>query len=148
MRSTTTILAAALLALAAACGGKSPASSNPGNSAGADGFDEAKVKAALAAMAVPEACDNGSGAPNLAAHLEAQRESLGGAAGTDETFDCRPPVDGVRECTWSVYAKPPADASADDPCGGECCSGYQIIATKVDATGAFAPADVVCNAPG
>ena len=147
MRSTSTILATARLALAAACGGKSSAATTPGNAGGTDGFDEAKVKAALAALAVPSACDNGSGAPTLGAHLEMQRESLGGASATDESFACQPPLDGQRECTWSVFGKPPAEPAADDPCGGECCSGYQII-VKVDDAGTVDPNNVFCNAPG
>ena len=72
---------------------------------------------------------------------------LGGEAVTDTTFDCQPPMDGLRECTWGVYNKPPSEPDPDDPCGGECCSGYQII-FKVDAAGAIDPASVFCVAPG
>ncbi len=151
MRTTTTFLAAALCALAAACGGKStPASTGPTNSGGADDAadaDSTKLVEAIGAMAVPDACNNGDGAADLKAHLDAQREALGGAAATDTTFDCQPPVDGLRECTWGVFNKPPAAPDPDDPCGGECCTGYQII-FKVDAAGAIDPANVFCNAPG
>jgi len=150
MRNTSTFLAAALCALAAACGGKSaPALTGPTNSGGdgAGASDTDAILAAIGAMAVPDACNNGDGAADLKAHLDAQRESLGGAAATDTSFDCQPPVDGLRECTWGVFNKPPAAPDPDDPCGGECCSGYQII-FKVDAAGAIDPANVFCNAPG
>lgn len=149
MRTTSTFLAAALCALAAACGGKSaPASTGPGNTVGAgDNADTSKIVDAIAAMAVPEACNNDDGTANLKDHLAAQREVLGGEAATDTTFDCQPPMDGLRECTWGVYNKPPAEPDPEDPCGGECCSGYQII-FKVDAAGAIDPASVFCVAPG
>lgn len=148
MRTTTTFLAAALCALAAACGGKSaPASTSPGDTGGgAEAADTTKIIEAIGAMAVPEACNNDDGTANLKAHLDAQRESLGGEAATDTTFECQPPVDGRRECTWGVFNKPAAP-DPDDPCGGECCSGYQVI-FQVDAAGAIDPASVICNAPG
>lgn len=151
MRTTTSFLAAALCALAAACGGKSaPASTGPGNTGGAGDApsdDAAKLVAQIGAMAVPEPCNNDDGTANLKDHLAAQREALGGEAATDTTFECQPPMDGLRECTWGVYNKPPSEPDPDDPCGGECCSGYQII-FKVDAAGAIDPASVVCIAPG
>lgn len=147
MRTTTTFLAAALCALAAACGGKSaPASTSPGTTGGGDA-DTSKIVEAIGAMAVPEACNNDDGTANLKAHLDAQRESLGGEAETDTTFDCQAPFEGRRECTWGVFNKPPAAPDPDDPCGGECCSGYQII-FQVDAAGTIDPASIVCNAPG
>jgi hypothetical protein len=97
MRTTSTFLAAALCALAAACGGKSaPASTGPGNTGGAGdpaGGDAAKLVEAIGAMAVPEPCNNDDGTANLKDHLAAQREVLGGEAATDTTFDCQPPME-------------------------------------------------------
>lgn len=144
MRAHLPVLATALLALAA-CGGKSAASKSP--SRAGDGFDPTAVKQTIGAMAVPEACNNGDGAATLAAHLDAQRESLGGAASTEESLECQPPMDGHRECTWSVFNKPSTAPSEDDPCGGECCSGYQVI-FHVDDAGAIDASSIICNAPG
>ena len=74
-----------------------------------------------------------------------------GPASTDPNgswgIHVQPPVDGRRECTWGVFNKPPAAPDPDDPCGGECCSGYQVI-FQVDAAGTIDPASVICNAPG
>lgn len=149
MRSNT--FAILLLSLAAACGGKSKApTAGPANhdSGGGGGLDTAKIQTDLAAMEVPSGC--GDPGRTIDAHFQEQVANLGGAGATDVSFRCEPPVDGLAECSWSVFARPdPAAATGgeDDPCGGECCSGYQVI-FKVDGAGAIDPASVFCVAPG
>jgi hypothetical protein len=108
MRTTSTFLAAALCALAAACGGKSaPASTGPGNTGGAGdpaGGDAAKLVEAIGAMAVPEPCNNDDGTANLKDHLAAQREVLGGEAATDQRVAQLAAVVGVGEIDQRLAA--------------------------------------------
>ena len=51
------------------------------------------------------------------------------------------------ECTWSVFSKPSGAPDPDDPCGGECCSGFQIM-IPVAADGSFDATAITCVAPG
>lgn len=138
-----------LFVLAAACGGKAkPATEAPGGG-GSAGPDQAALKAELAALPQNDACKTDDGG-TLADLMTYQRGLLAGEAGdpTDETFECRPQsVDPGWECTWSVMSKPSGTPSPDDPCGGECCSGFQVIVAVTEA-GTLVPDSIVCVAPG
>ncbi|MBE7448140.1 MAG: hypothetical protein HS111_04395 [Kofleriaceae bacterium] len=145
-------LAIAVLAPAAACGGKGGGTTTTpaggGTSGGGTSSADDALRAELAAMAVPEAC-SGTEATTLRQLLTIQRGYLGTDAETEETFTCRERGDGEpgKSCEWSVFGKPSGAADPDDPCGGECCSGYQIL-FEVDAAGAVVADSIHCIAPG
>lgn len=153
MKHLSMIVTAALAAASlAACGGKSKGADAPagGSSAAAPTsnlpFDPEAVRLTLASAAGNDACgvEDGETFGNI---LKRQGDALGDDA--DVSFECRAggADDGTYDCTWSVFAKPPAAPDPDDPCGGECCSGYQIMIT-VNADGTFDPASANCIAPG
>ncbi|MBK9035487.1 MAG: hypothetical protein IPL61_30225 [Myxococcales bacterium] len=155
MKHLSTIVTAALAAASlAACGGKSKGADAPvGGTGGAAPesdlpFDPEAVRQQLATSAGNEACGV-EGGETFGGILKRQGDALGTADETDISFECQPSGadDGTYGCTWSVFSKPPAAPDPDDPCGGECCSGYQIMIT-VNADGTFDPASANCVAPG
>ena len=145
--SAASLLAALALA---ACGGRgtpAPVTSVPpaAPASATTPFDTSKVKAALAASAPESACPNEH--PTVDALMAQQRTALGPPL--DETFKC---VAGDEAgapwtCTWSILTKPSANPSPDDPCGGECCSGF-MISVEVQADGGIVPGSATCVAPG
>lgn len=146
---TKQLLLCVLAAGAAACGGKAkPADTGPGGG-GDGGPDRAALQAKLAAMPQNDAC-SGDGGGTLADLYAQQKAALVGDDNSpvDESFDCRADDAGTGgwQCTWSVFSKP-TGAASDDPCGGECCSGYQIM-VNVDASGALLADTISCIAPG
>ena len=149
VRSLSWVALAAALLATAACGGKSSATpKGPGPAdPNAAPFDQAKVKAALAATpqsSAPPCGDPANVSTTLGELFKAQGDAL---APSDADFVCRPDMadDGTWECTWSVFAKPGA-ADAEDPCSGGS-AGFQIIA-KVGADGVLVENGIICNAPG
>ncbi len=145
-----------LLTALAGCGGKSTASTSPSAPSAAGGggddkvaatpFDQARVKATLAAMPVPDACGGPDVAATLGALLENNRKQLG-KSDTEVTFTCRPADGEPWNCDWSVLTKSTGAVDPDDPCAGQGGSGYQIM-FKVAADGTIVPDSVNCIAPG
>lgn len=147
-------LAFATVALAAAACGGSSKSAPPTLGTSSSGkklpFDPEQVRAAVAATPGNSACateenqtfeDVLSYQGSLLANgdpssVEVKYACLAAAAG-----------DGTYECTWSVFAKPSGTPDPDDPCGGECCSGFQIM-IPVAADGSFDATAITCVAPG
>ena len=139
------------LLAAVGCGGSSSRSTTPANHDAPAGDDQARLQTALAALATTDHCTNDPAGPTLGEQFAAQKAILAdGGTAVDESFECQPPVDGERECTWSVFTHATGSADpcgSDDPCEGEGGSGYQII-IRVDAGGNLLPDSVVCVAPG
>lgn len=135
------------VALACACGGKGGGKDTTPPAPAGLPFDEAAVKAAMAATAVADADSCGiEGAATVADAMTSRREMMQASGGVDETFSCRASVvtDGRWECTWSVWEKT-TGSDADDPCGGG--TGFQSIA-QVNADGSLVAGQLVCLAPG
>ncbi len=142
----------------AACGGKNkgpaPAASAEGDDP-ATPFNDGAIKASVAAMSNVEACGIDA-STTLGAHFEAQKKLLEGEgedrSPVEESFLCRARADDAWDCEWSVFATPPPAAEgqapdAEDPCAGECCSGYQIM-FQVGGDGTVRNDSVHCIAPG
>jgi hypothetical protein len=146
-------LAFATVALAAACGGSSksaPPTLGTSSSGKKLPFDPEQVRAAVAAGPGTDACSAEVG-QTFEALFEYQRGLLasGDPASVEVSFSCLAAAagDGTYECTWSVFSKPSGAPDPDDPCGGECCSGFQIM-IPVAADGSFDATAITCVAPG
>ncbi|MBP8805905.1 MAG: hypothetical protein KBG48_04455 [Kofleriaceae bacterium] len=141
-----------LFVVAAACGGKAKPAEGPAGPAGpaaADGPDQAALKAELAALPQVDACKTDDGG-TLAELMAYQRGLLAGddPNSVEETFECRrQDADPGWDCMWAVMSKPSGAPSPDDPCGGECCSGFQLMVTVTEA-GTLVPDSIMCVAPG
>lgn len=149
----------------AACGGKSKGPAATGSAEGDDPatpFNDGQIKASLSAMTNIEGCGVDA-STTLGAHFEQQKKALEGEGedkgAVEESFLCRARADDAWDCEWSVFSKPdapaaPADPCAaageegEDPCAGECCSGYQIL-FQVSGSDLQVKSDSVhCIAPG
>lgn len=149
-----------LVVAIAACGGKhkGPAASGPAEGDDpATPFNDGAIKASVAAMTNVEPCGVDA-STTMGAHLEAQKKLLEGEgedkAPVEERFLCRARADDAWECEWSMSATPPpaaegaeADADAEDPCAGECCSAYMVM-FQVGGDGKLRSDSVHCVAPG
>ena len=154
MNQRSMIVSTALTVVAlAGCGGKGTKTTAPTNGGGDTSgsglpFDPAAVQAALASAPGNAACGV-EGSETFGDIHKRQGDALGTADQVDVSFACvaSGADDGTFDCTWSVFSKPPAAPAADDPCGGECCSGFQIM-LNVRADGTFAADTATCVAPG
>ena len=145
-------LVLATVAFAAACGGSSKPAPALGTSSSAKQlpFDPEQVRAAVAATPGTSACATEEN-QTFEDVLSYQGSLLanGDPSSVEVTFSCVAAAagDGTYDCTWSVFAKPSGAPDPDDPCGGECCSGFQIM-IPVAADGTFDASAINCVAPG
>lgn len=147
-------LAFATVVLAVACGGSSK-SAPPALGTSSSGkklpFDPEQVRASVAATPGNSACSAEEG--QTFGDVMSYQSSLLGDGGdpsrVDTSFTCTASGsgDGTYDCTWSVFAKPSGTPDPDDPCGGECCSGFQVM-IPVAADGTFDASAINCIAPG
>lgn len=146
---------AVTIALAAACGDKSGSKDTTPAPAGGPPFDQAKVKAAVAALAVgdTQSCDL-EGAATVGDAMGSQRAMMQADGGVEESFTCRASVltDGRWECTWEVVQRS-SGGGGGDPCGDDPCAGegggsaFQAI-VQVNADGSLVAGQTACVAPG